>query len=258
LAKAQDGKYTLSAKAYDLAGNVSSESSGLVVTLDTTAPAAPGVLEITEDRGISSSDQLTNDPTLKVGGTAEAGSLVTLFRDGSQVGSAVANAAGVWSIDTTSTTLTDNDYLYTATSTDTSGNTGALSQALKVTIDTATIVPTLAGISIDTGVAGDLITSETAQVFTGNSEAGARVELLLAGKSFGFATADNEGKWVYDATATPLVVGKNSFTFKAVDRAGNTSAVSTAYLVTVVDNVVTTPTFTKITEDTGRATDQVT
>ena len=141
LAAAKDGKYTLTARSVDLAGNVSVESTGLVVTLDTTAPVAPSVLEISDDRGTSATDQLTNDPTLRVAGTAEAGTLVTLFRDGTQVGTATADAAGVGPLDTTSTPPADVKIPFTATATAVSGNPSAASTPPQGTIYTATIDP---------------------------------------------------------------------------------------------------------------------
>ncbi|MEJ6024387.1 Ig-like domain-containing protein, partial [Ramlibacter sp. PS4R-6] len=60
-----EGAHTITAKQTDVAGNTSVASSGLAVTIDTTAPAAPSAPDLTAgtDSGSSSTDDLTNDNT---------------------------------------------------------------------------------------------------------------------------------------------------------------------------------------------------
>ena len=65
-----DASYTLTVTATDEAGNTSVPSTGLPITIDTTAPAAP---LITTDIALTN----INTPTIE--GTAEAGSTVELF-----------------------------------------------------------------------------------------------------------------------------------------------------------------------------------
>ncbi len=58
-----DGAHTITAKAADLAGNLSSASNGVTVTIDTTAPSPPSqpLLASTSDTGISTTDGITTD-----------------------------------------------------------------------------------------------------------------------------------------------------------------------------------------------------
>ncbi len=110
---------------------------------DTGAPNAPSTPDLTDasDTGISSSDNITKIKTPTFTGTAEPGSTVKLFSDGTQVGSATAAAAtGAWQI--TSTALVDGTRQITARATDAAGNVSAISTALALVIDTA--APTVA------------------------------------------------------------------------------------------------------------------
>src|SRR5207248_8838893 len=58
------GSHTLTTKQTDIAGNTSTASTGLVVTVDTTA-AAPSAPDMTaaSDTGSSSTDNITNNTT---------------------------------------------------------------------------------------------------------------------------------------------------------------------------------------------------
>lgn len=111
-------------------------------TLDATAPSAPSTPDMASgsDTGTSSTDDITNDTTPTITGTAEADSTVTLYdTDGTtSLGTATATG-GNWSI--TASTLTTGSHTLTAKATDTAGNTSAASTGLAVTIDTA--APTL-------------------------------------------------------------------------------------------------------------------
>ena len=74
------------------------------------------------DGGSSAVDNKTNDTTPTVTGNgAEAGATVTLYDGAIAVGSVVADAAGNWSI--TSTTLTEGVHTLTVKQTDVAGNT---------------------------------------------------------------------------------------------------------------------------------------
>src|SRR5690606_24791643 len=104
--------------------------------------------------------------------TAEALATVEVFIGGVSIGTSTADGAGIWSYDHTGTVLSAGNYAITATATDAAGNTSAASAALNITIDTsAPAAPTVTGITDDTGVAGDAITSDTRLIFSGTAEA---------------------------------------------------------------------------------------
>jgi hypothetical protein len=129
-----NGVHPINAKATDVAGNTSGASASLSVTIDTTAPAAPSVPDLTNgsDTGSSNSDNLTSVLTPTFTGTAEAGSTVTILSDGSSVGSGVA-AGGNYSITTSS--LGSGAHTIRARATDVAGNASSDSGGLSITVD---------------------------------------------------------------------------------------------------------------------------
>ena len=125
-----DGTHTLTVKAEDTAGNIGVVSSGLALTIDASAPGQPSALTLQagSDSG-TLGDDITNDTTPTITGTAEAGSTVTLYdTDGTTVlGSGLADGSGNYSI--TSTTLTAGSHTLTVKAADTAGNIGVVRQA---------------------------------------------------------------------------------------------------------------------------------
>jgi len=133
-----DGTYNYRARATDTAGNVgiSDPLQVLVVTIDTLAPAAPSTpdLDAASDSGASNSDEITNDKTPTLSGTAEANATVKLYDGASLVGTGTATG-GNYSI--TVSSLSDGVHSIKATATDSAGNTSVDSGSLSITIDTA-------------------------------------------------------------------------------------------------------------------------
>ena len=238
------GAHTLTAKATDGAGNVSSVSSGLIVTLDAIAPAVPSALDLdaSSDSGSSSTDSLTSDNTPTVTGTADAGSTVTLYdTDGTTVlGTATADSSGNWSI--TSSALSAGAHTLTAKAMDGAGNVSSASSALSVTIDaTAPTVPSAPDLSAasDSGSSStDNLTNDTTPILTGTAEANATITMYDGGVSIGTVTADSSGDWSF--TTGALTAGSHSLTATATDAAGNISG-ATAALVLTIDTSISTP-----------------
>src|SRR5436190_1835379 len=119
------------ARAADLGGNTSGDSAVFTVIVD-TAHAAPVLPGITTDPGRTRSDGVTSDATLIFAGTAEAGSTVTVFKDGTSIGTATASGGGAWSFDYTATTLSAGSYAFKAQATDLAGNTSGDSAVFTV------------------------------------------------------------------------------------------------------------------------------
>jgi len=106
------GAHSFTSVATDLAGNQGAPSVALIINPDL---AAPTFSSIASDTGVSATDQITNDPTLVLNGQAPAGALVTILReDVGVIGTATANASGVWSLNTTGTTLPQGTYRFSA------------------------------------------------------------------------------------------------------------------------------------------------
>src|SRR5262249_56909348 len=75
-----DGVHQITAQATDLAGNVSSMSTPLTITIDATAPAAPTNLQLDPSTdSATQGDNITSFNKPQINGKAEAGSTVTLF-----------------------------------------------------------------------------------------------------------------------------------------------------------------------------------
>ncbi|WP_439342863.1 Ig-like domain-containing protein [Vacuolonema iberomarrocanum] len=244
-----DGDYILTARATDTAGNTSDASADFAFTVDATAPDAASIDSLSEDSGAA--DNITNDQGLEFSGSAEAGSVVELFLDGNSIGTAMATG-GIWSFDYTGTELADGDYILTARSTDTAGNTSDASANFAFTVDiTAPDAPSIDSLSEDSGAADDL-TNDQGLEFSGSAEAGSVVELFLDGNSIGTVTATG-GTWSFDYTGTELTDGDYVLTARAADIAGNTSNVSANFEFTIDTTAPDAPIINSLSEDSGAA-----
>ncbi|MGW8123054.1 MBG domain-containing protein, partial [Roseivirga echinicomitans] len=221
----------LANKATDAAGNANTAATQLSVTNDETAPAAPIVASISTDAGTSATDNVTNDQTLEINGTAEANASIEVFIGGASVGNTSADASGDWTFDHTGTTLPEATHSITAKATDAAGNESVESSALSVTIDiTAPAAPVVTGISNDTGISdSDGLTNDNELTITGTSEANASVEVFIDNNSIGTTTADENGDWTYDHSETALAENSYSITAKTTDIAGNESSASAGF-----------------------------
>ena len=134
-----DGKHTYTATATDADGNTSAASNPVTVTVDTVAPDPPSISSPADNT-------LTNNNKPTISGTADAGSTVSVYDDGStNLGTANAASTGSWSY-TPSSALSDDKHSLTAKATDAAGNTSSASDpAVSVSIDTA--APTVSSVS---------------------------------------------------------------------------------------------------------------
>ena len=253
-----DGNYVLTARAVDTAGNISDSETSVTLTVDSAAPPAPIITGISDDTGIAG-DGVTNDSSLIILGTAEAGSRVQVLVDDAVVGTAVADGGGAWAFDYRSTTLSDGFYTVTALADDIAGNRSVTSSGYNVVIDSSAVAaPVITGISDDTGAVGDATTSDATLIIGGTAEAGSSVAVLVDGASIGTTTTDGSGNWTFDYSGTALTDGFYTLTAVATDGAGNSSAASGDFAVTVDSSAPAAPAVTAITDDTGTAGDSIT
>jgi hypothetical protein len=233
-----NGVHSITAKATDVAGNVSAASAALSVTIDTMVPGAPSAPNMTaaSDTGESDTDNITSVTTPTFNGTAEAGSTVTLYDGTTAVGSVVTPATGNWTV--TSKALAAGVHGITAKAVDVAGNVSAASTALAVTIQNSIAAPSTPDLVdySDSGVSStDNITKVARPDIAGTAAVGSTVTVYDGTTLIGTDLADAAGTWII--TAPALVNGVHSITAKAVDVAGNASAASAALLVTI-DTVV--------------------
>jgi len=231
------GSYSFTAR--DAAGNMSPPFS---VVVDTTAPGTPVVTGIASETGLSPPDGITSDQTLVIYGTADGNSTVAVFKNGTSIGTTVADVDGAWHFDLRGTILPPGSYTFIATATDAAGNVSGNSGAFTVLVDTIAQSPT--GLELDpaddTGASNaDNITRYTdALTITGSGEAGATMELFAdadndgaidAGESLGTAPVP-DGSFTKDISLAP-----GTYQIKAIqtDLAGNVSVASAALNITV-------------------------
>jgi hypothetical protein len=228
-----NGGHSLSATATDVAGNTSASSTALSVTIDTVAPVVPTIGSYSTDSNVVG-DGITNDNTLTLTGTAEANATVKVYDGVTLLGSASADASGNWSY--TTAALTNGGHSLSATATDVAGNTSAASTALSVTIDTAApLVPTIASFSPDTDIVGDHTTTEHILTLAGTAEANSTVTIFDGSTLLGAAVVGNTGAWSF--VTGELSSGLHNFTANSIDLAGNMSAASTDFGVTVSNTI---------------------
>ncbi|MBF0124741.1 MAG: hypothetical protein HQL60_05335 [Magnetococcales bacterium] len=229
------GAHAIKAISTDVDGNSSAASAALMLTVDTSAPAAPTGLDLAaEDESVFDNITLqTSD--LTISGSGETGARVTLFEDqdndniidaGELRGTAVVSG-GVWSTDID--LVTSGTHAIKAIQTDAAGNPSAVSAVLVIgtllnstTDDTAVAAP--AGLSLlaadDSGLVGDGVTNKTTVTVTGAGEVGAKVTLFDGSSQKGTATVGAAGNWsirvsglsqgLHALTATQLVSGVSS------------------------------------------------
>ncbi|MDC4381952.1 Ig-like domain-containing protein, partial [Acinetobacter baumannii] len=176
-----DGPHTITVTATDAAGNVGTDTG--VVTVDTTAPAAPVI------DPVNGTDPIT--------GTAEAGSTVTVTYPDGSTASVVAGPDGTWTVPNPG--LNDGDTV-TAVTEDPAGNTSGPATAV---VDA--VAPTVA---LD-----DVLTNDSTPALTGTiSDPTATVVVNVDGVDYP-AVNNGDGTWTLaDNTLPTLADGPHTIT----------------------------------------------
>ena len=193
---------------------------------DYLKPDAPTIdLKSSSDSGSSDSDNLTNDTTPTLTGTAEAGSTVNVYEGSTLIGSAVADSTGHWCLTLTGP-VTEGGHNYTATATDAALNVSDPSSALGIVIDTTDPVvsaPDLAAGSDSGRSNADNLTNDTTPTLTGtvsDLNGVAKVEIYDGTTLLGEASIDASGNWSF-TVPSDLGEGVHHLTAVATDKAGN-------------------------------------
>ena len=231
--------HSITAKAVSAVG-ASSQSLGLDITVDTSAPAAPGTPDLAagSDTGSSNTDNLTSDNTPQFTGTCVTGNLITIASSiNGNLQPQTTCASGTYAI-TVNSALSDGNHDFTAKATNTAGNTSASSGILEVTIDTT--LPSTPGApdldaGSDTGSSNsDNITQDNTPRFIGTCTDGDKINLTSSvdGAVNPVDTVCSGG--VYDITLTS-VISQATHTIRATakDSQGNVSPVSDGLSIVV-------------------------
>ncbi|WP_238179899.1 tandem-95 repeat protein, partial [Methylobacterium oxalidis] len=225
------GKYTFTATATDLAGNVSKASPAFNFTVTGTAPTVALTSQVlANDTGASNTDRITKDGHVQLSGTVAAGATVDIYDGTTKLGTATISGT-TWSYSGVLNAGTHDLY---ARATSASGLTTNSNHGAVITVDTTVTPETFTNVLL----AGDNIISAT-------EAAEARVELkgslskALAPDEKLFVTLDGQ---THQATVTgttfalsvPTPTASGSLILKVVDTAGNeTIPFNQAYTVYV-------------------------
>ncbi|EDS3649694.1 TPA: BapA prefix-like domain-containing protein [Salmonella enterica subsp. enterica serovar Typhi] len=239
------GTHVITAVATDAAGNSSPNSTAFTLTVDTTAPQTPILTSVVDDvaggvTGNLANGQITNDNRPTLNGTAEAGSVVSIYDGDTLLGVTSANASGAWSF-TPTTGLNDGTRTLTVTATDPAGNVSPATSGFTIVVDTlAPTVPLITSIVDDvpnnTGAIGNgQSTNDTQPTLNGTAEANSAVSIFDNGALVATVNANASGNWSWTPTAS-LGQGSHAYSVSAADAAGNVSAASPSTTI-IVDTI---------------------
>ncbi len=94
--------------------------------------------------------------------------------------------------------------------------------------------PVFTGISEDTGIDGDFVTADARLVLRGTGQPNTAVHIFLEGYGqFSDGDVNETGQWTRDITDVEIPDGTNVFTAEVIESAGNTSALSSPFIVIV-------------------------
>ena len=235
-----EATHSFSVTTTTTSGVESAASDPWVVSIDVTAPAKPGTFTVTDDVGLRTGSiavigNVTDDNSLTLNGTVEAGSKVYIYDNGSPTEIGVVEAdetTGAWVFQTG--VLADGAHSFTVMASDKAGNESLLSDAFGLTVNTTTPkAPTLdavksGGASLTSGTFNQASSVD----LSGTATAGMRVVIYNGAEELAKVDADaTDGTWSYRATG--LADGSTYvWTAKTENLAGTLSVASNPFTLT--------------------------
>ncbi len=255
------GEHNFQAALVDAAGNEGPKSADWPFSLKLTPPAAPSIEHVIDDQAPITSGHLqpgaqTDDRSPTAKGTAEPGTVVHLYVNGSEAGSVATDAEGNWSIDLADLGA-DGLKTLTAKAVDSAGQWSPATGGFDILLDTsAPAVPdapsALDNVGAVTGPISGGVTDDSTPTFGGSAEPGATVTIKDGDNVLGTAIVDGDGNWSF-TPAEALGEGEHSISTVVTDAAGNASEPSDA-LVLVVDTRPLHVSVAKALDDAGSLT----
>ncbi|HGT9291414.1 BapA/Bap/LapF family large adhesin [Enterobacter kobei] len=239
-----------------LNGATSGRSPAASVTVDLTAPGTPTIGAVIDDVGPGTgpltNGQTTNDNQPTLTGTGAVGDTISVYNNGTLLGSVVVGNTGTWSF-TPPSSLAEGTHVLTIRETDPAGNQSAPSAGFTVVVDTVSTTPVITNVTDDVGntattVVSGTPTNDATPTLSGTAEANSVVTIFDGGTQIGVVTADGTGAWTF-TPETALAEGSHSFTAQATDPQGNVSAVSGAWSVVVDLTAPTVPTLDTVNDN---------
>ncbi|ELE9691956.1 BapA prefix-like domain-containing protein [Enterobacter kobei] len=239
-----------------LNGATSGRSPAASVTIDLTAPGTPTIGAVIDDVGPGTgpltNGQTTNDNQPTLTGTGAVGDTISVYNNGTLLGSVVVGNTGTWSF-TPPSSLAEGTHVLTIRETDPAGNQSAPSAGFTVVVDTVSTTPVITNVTDDVGNSATTVvsgtpTNDATPTLSGTAEANSVVTIFDGGTQIGVVTADGTGAWTF-TPETALAEGSHSFTAQATDPQGNVSAVSGAWSVVVDLTAPTVPTLDTVNDN---------
>ena len=202
-----DGAHTITAVAVDAGGNRSEPSIPRSFTVDTAAPSAPVITDPEEGATVGVNE-------VKVRGTAEPSSNVTVREGAAVIGATVADGEGNWTV---TITFANGPHAITARATDIAGNVSAASALRSFTVaSTGDVTAPATPVLIDPAAGSS---QPSFVLFRGTAEAGSTVRIYEGSTLLGHASAP-AGTFEIGAA---LGGGTHTVTATATDPSGNES-----------------------------------
>ncbi|HCW0181164.1 TPA: BapA prefix-like domain-containing protein [Citrobacter freundii] len=245
--------------ATDSSNNESLPTSALAP--DITAPDTPIITAVTDDQpmyqGPLNNGDVTNDSKPKLEGTAEAGSQVKIYDNGTLLTTITADINGNWNYTPTSA-LGQGAHVFTVTATDAANNTSSAA-SWKIIVDSiAPTAPAITLVNDDVGtITGNVannggITNDNTPTISGTGEPGSLVSLFDNGVLLNTVLVTSSGTWRYTVPdSAPLTDRVHNFTVSATDMAGNVTTSPIVVSVTVDTQAPAAPVIVSMTDDVG-------
>lgn len=228
-----DGPHSLTTTDTDGAGT-SAPSSPYVINVDSSTPATPTIVQITDAVipviGNLNSGGVTNDNQPTFTGTGKPGDSILVLDNGAIIGIVPVNSNGTWSFKP-GAPLGEGAHNLTTVDVNPVGTSSQESAPFVLKVDTVPPAkPAISGVTDNAGqVTGALlsgsVTDDERPVMRGTAEANSVVTIYDNGVPIGTATANASGTWRFTPTL-PLVDGLHAITVITQDAAGNRSVAS--------------------------------
>lgn len=226
---------TLTVTNVDGTGNESAPSQPVTITIDTEAPATPAAPIVTDSvtqiTGPVPNGGTTNDPRPVLSGTGTPNDVInitdTVNGTPTVVGTVTVDSNGNWSWRPGSD-IAEGSHAYTATATDEAGNVSDPSSAITIIVDT--LAPATPAISAVGGEPNGGYITDTTPTVGGTGVNGETVIVYNNGVELGRVVVVN-GEW--SLTLPAQTDGPLNITVAGVDTAGNVSAPSSVFTVTL-------------------------